>query len=349
MKQRSSKAFRLDRSPALVRFVAIGAVSFLGLAHADAAFARVCTTFPTPQPTLASPILSTGFSNAGGVSEVTLSGTPSLQVTASAATETPGTNSNPRVAGGPGGRINYSSPVAPDAAFGLDPFTNTFTFERAINVRIESGSNFPSAMDISHDRLTFEAIGAPAGFTWIITSLKAGATIASISPDGLTITIDAPLDERPRNFAEFDFQTNSEITGLRVTHSKPVGSDNNNARFAMHVPECVLETDLLITKTNTPGVNGEVDQTSDTVISGSTVTYVLTVSNNGPNVVTGAVVTDTPTSGLTCAPTNSVSITGDGVPAGSFTIADLTGASGITLGELDNGDSATLTYNCQVN
>jgi hypothetical protein len=52
--------------------------------------------------------------------------------------------------------------------------------------------------------------------------------------------------------------------------------------------------------------------------------------------------------GLTCPGTNGVTITGNGVPSGSFTVANLTGA-GIALGALANGQSATLSYSCTVN
>lgn len=84
------------------------------------------------------------------------------------------------------------------------------------------------------------------------------------------------------------------------------------------------------------------------VVSGSTVTYTVVVTNNGPDSTTGAVVTDVVGAGITCPVGNPVTITGSGVPAGSFTIANLTGA-GITLATLNNGQSATLTYSCQVN
>ena len=114
------------------------------------------------------------------------------------------------------------------------------------------------------------------------------------------------------------------------------------------VTVAAVTADLSITKTNTAGVNGEVDQADDTLTSGDTTTYTLVVTNNGPDTVTGAVVTDVIGNGLTCAPTNVVSISGDGVPAGSFTVADLTGA-GITLETLADGESATFTYTCEVN
>ena len=112
-------------------------------------------------------------------------------------------------------------------------------------------------------------------------------------------------------------------------------SANNTATDTDSVTPVV---DLVTTKTN--GVT--------TLISGSTTTYTVTVTNDGPSSVTGALVQDTPGSGLTCLGTDPVSISGSGVPAGSFTISNLTG-SGIALGTLDPGQTATLTYSCKVN
>ncbi|UHQ23217.1 DUF11 domain-containing protein [Lysobacter sp. 5GHs7-4] len=107
-------------------------------------------------------------------------------------------------------------------------------------------------------------------------------------------------------------------------------------------------TDLSITKTNTSAA-GPSDQADDTLQRGSAVTYTLVVTNNGPATVTGAVVRDAPGAELTCAAGNPVTITGNGVPSGSFTVADLTGAGGIVLGQLNVGQSATLRYDCTVN
>jgi uncharacterized repeat protein (TIGR01451 family) len=96
--------------------------------------------------------------------------------------------------------------------------------------------------------------------------------------------------------------------------------------------------DLVITKSNG----------TTSVFSGSTTTYTLTVTNNGPDAATGAVVTDTPGAGLTCPAGNVLTFSGPGAPVGSYTIADLIGP-GITLGTLGNGQSVTITYSCQVN
>lgn len=76
--------------------------------------------------------------------------------------------------------------------------------------------------------------------------------------------------------------------------------------------------------------------------------YSVLITNTGPVAVTGAVVTDTADTGGSCSRSNAVTITGNGVPAGSFTVANLVNP-GIALGTLQPGQSATLTYACQVN
>jgi len=142
---------------------------------------------------------------------------------------------------------------------------------------------------------------------------------------------------------------NDEAEDLSDDGSDPTnnsGDDTNNTPTTVTSP--VLSADLSVTKTNTPGVNGNVDQVDDTLTTGQTTTYTIVVTNNGPVSVTGAVVNDTPSGDLTCPATNPVTITGDGVPTGSFTISDLTGA-GISLDNLDDGQSTTLTYSCEVN
>lgn len=107
--------------------------------------------------------------------------------------------------------------------------------------------------------------------------------------------------------------------------------------------------DLTITKSNTFTPAQPSDLGGDTVIAGASTTYTLVVTNIGPDVVTGPVVRDAPGAGITCPVGNPVTITGDGVPAGSFNIGHLTSAAGITLGALNAGQSTTLSFTCTVN
>jgi uncharacterized repeat protein (TIGR01451 family) len=96
--------------------------------------------------------------------------------------------------------------------------------------------------------------------------------------------------------------------------------------------------DLVMTKSNG----------TSSVTSGSSTSYTLTITNNGPATAIGALVRDVPGFGITCPAANPVTISGSGVPVGTFTIGDLTSA-GIALETLTAGQSATLSYSCEVN
>lgn len=75
--------------------------------------------------------------------------------------------------------------------------------------------------------------------------------------------------------------------------------------------------------------------------------FKVVLTSNGPDAVAGIIVTDKVVGGRACPASNPVTITGSGVPAGDFTIANLT-SSGISLGSLSSGQSATLSFSCQV-
>ena len=105
--------------------------------------------------------------------------------------------------------------------------------------------------------------------------------------------------------------------------------------------------DLTITKSNTFTQAQPSDLPDDVVATGAATTYTLAVTNQGPAVVTGAVVRDAPGAGITCPGGNTVTITGNGVPPGSFTINDL--IAGIALGQLAAGETARLSFTCTVN
>lgn len=107
--------------------------------------------------------------------------------------------------------------------------------------------------------------------------------------------------------------------------------------------------DLRLTKTNTPGVNGEVDQVADTVISGAASNYTVTLTNLGPDSANGVVITDPAPSNLTCS-TASCSASGGAVcpvQTGAALVSALQGA-GATVPTLPNGGAVTITLSCTV-
>lgn len=107
----------------------------------------------------------------------------------------------------------------------------------------------------------------------------------------------------------------------------------------------LTSVDLAVTKTNTSGL-GPNDQTNDTLSRGQTTTYSIVVTNNGPQPVTGAVVTDPAVAGLTCT---SLSCTGVACPSATPAASAL--QSGLALGTLavGGGNAVTLNLNCTVN
>ena len=175
---------------------------------------------------------------------------------------------------------------------------------------------------------------APSGFT---SSGPAGSCTYASG----TITCPSSLNNGQAQIFTFQQTVNAGTSaGTAIANTATVvdyvtGDSNDNGSASVTVSP---SANLSIVKSN--GVS--------TVVSGSTVTYSVVVTNNGPDSTTGAVVTDLVGPGITCPAGNLVTITGSGVPAGSFTIANLTGA-GITLATLANGQSATLSYACQVN
>lgn len=177
-------------------------------------------------------------------------------------------------------------------------------------------------------------VSAPTSFT---SSGPAGACTYSSG----TITCPAALPFNGTQTFTFQQTINAGTAGgTSIPNSASAidyftGDSNDSATATVTVQGTA---DLQVTKSN--GVN--------IVTSGNTVTYSVVVTNTGPDPVTGAMVTDVVGAGLTCPASNPVTITGSGVPGGSFTITDLTGA-GIALGTLNTGQSATLTYSCQVN
>ena len=129
------------------------------------------------------------------------------------------------------------------------------------------------------------------------------------------------------------------------------GGNTATAPALANVPLCnfTASADLSVTKTNTPGVNGDVDQTTDTVTSGTATTYTITVRNSGPGAANGTVVTDPATASLTCTTATCTATGGAACPAqtGAALVTALQGA-GATVPTLPVGGTATFTLTCQV-
>lgn len=127
----------------------------------------------------------------------------------------------------------------------------------------------------------------------------------------------------------------------------PVGDPNHCV-----VRPVLRSSEVSVTKTNTPTA-GPSDQAADTVSAGTTTTYTVVVTNNGPDAVSGVALSDTPAAGLDCPTTNPVTCTSTATPSacpvGALTIGHL--QSGVTLGNLPAAapnNSATFSFTCNV-
>lgn len=111
------------------------------------------------------------------------------------------------------------------------------------------------------------------------------------------------------------------------------------------------KSDLRITKTNTPGVNGEVDQAVDTVTSGATTTYSITLTNSGPLAADGTIVRDPVPTNLVCTTASCGGVIGGAIcPAvtGAALLSALQSPGGVAVPTLPVNGSATFTLTCQV-
>lgn len=130
----------------------------------------------------------------------------------------------------------------------------------------------------------------------------------------------------------------------------PTCSPTSDPNHCVVVPVQQFSADLAITKTNTFG-SGPNDQPSDTVVSGSTQSYVIVVSNNGPDAANGAIVRDPAPTGLTCSAVTCSNATGGATCATTpaLTVANLQSAGGVAIDTLPSGGSVRLTLTCTVN
>ena len=114
------------------------------------------------------------------------------------------------------------------------------------------------------------------------------------------------------------------------------------------ITNMLVQADLRITKTNTPGVNGDVDQAADTVASGATTTYTVRVTNAGPDAADGAVVRDVPGTGLTgcnVVPPGCTGTSGATCPAAP---GDVLATAGVAIPVLPAGATVAFTIACTV-
>jgi uncharacterized repeat protein (TIGR01451 family) len=180
---------------------------------------------------------------------------------------------------------------------------------------------------------------ATAGGAYTVSETGAGTPVANLSNYAVTYACTNALagGQTPSGSG----------SSFNVT---PVAGDNLTCTFTnTRNPSA----NLSITKTNTPGVNGEVDQSGDTVVSGSNSVYTITVTNNGPDAANGAVIRDPAAPGLSCLSVTCDGLSGAACPGGAINAAGVvvplaSFQGGVPIPTLPNGGRARFTLTCLV-
>lgn len=140
-------------------------------------------------------------------------------------------------------------------------------------------------------------------------------------------------------------------TGTSGLSGNTLTVGDNDTAIVCTITNTRRQADLRITKTNTPGINNDIDQANDTVTRGATTTYTVVVTNVGPDPVVGALVSDTAGPGIVCPAGNVVTCSGPAgaCPAGPLTFGAL--STGVTLGTLSaapGSNQVTFVFQCNV-
>jgi uncharacterized repeat protein (TIGR01451 family) len=170
-------------------------------------------------------------------------------------------------------------------------------------------------------------------------------------------------DQAPANYATLLTCTNASSGSTTVLPGGSGTTLGNRQQWPEFTPapgdvlDCAVTNtpggaNLSITKTNTPGVNGNIDQAGDVVIKGADTTYTLVVRNNGPVAANGAVVRDTPAAGLSCGTATCTAAGASQCPAatGAALASALQTGTGVAIPLLPAGAANTVTFTltCQV-
>ncbi len=241
--------------------------------------------------------------------------------------------------------------------------TISYVVDMDNNLNFDEASLSFSAVGCATSLLTLQKAwsGAAVNDTATVTVARAGTVIDSLIAIANTQT-EVDSDTTPVTVFEGETLTLAEVlgagnAGIYVSTLSCTGGgtlvgntltvSNSGAAITCVYTNLRSPADVSITKTNTPGVNGDVDQGSDTLVQGSAVSYTITVSNAGPNAANGAILRDPAPTNLNCTTVSCGSAVGAAVcPAVS--IAGLQSAGGVVIPTLPASSALTFTVNCTV-
>ena len=229
------------------------------------------------------------------------------------------------------------------------------------------------ALSYAGDQATAASVSTLLGAPYIVTdTLPAGMTLSS-PPTVTGVEAASWTCTGVTGDASFTCTRNAAAGNIAAGNVTPVVMASISAPVRVSLTACPGPRDNtavlsnaaigeIVTADNTSTVSTALNCAASLIIaktdnkaialSGTSNSYVVTLTNNGPSSADGAVITDVVGAGLTCPAasvvTCSVLAGGAVCPAGPLTIANLTG-TGISIATLPATGSVQLAYACTAN
>lgn len=258
----------------------------------------------------------------------------------------------------PGAIATYQVTMTVPAGFTGD-LTNTVTVTPPSNINDGNAAN-NTATDVDQQAalLTIRktSVGGVGSFGFIGTNGVATQTLT-------TATVGTPVSgatqvltsiATPTSITEDTTPSTYRVTDITCTGLGAGGAatpDLANRSVVLDTAATAAGSDIVCTFTNTlQQADLQVVKTAspNPVVSGDVVSYTLVVTNNGPNAVTNAVLSDAPSSGQTCTASATCTATGGATcPSPSVPAATLLGG-GMTIPNLPMGGQVTVVLPCTV-
>jgi uncharacterized repeat protein (TIGR01451 family) len=175
---------------------------------------------------------------------------------------------------------------------------------------------------------------------------RSGVASCPVGLASVALTWTLPADYRPQRTSHLRLRLTTPGDAAALGSPTGVANSGEVEDYRLQLPGL---SNLVITKTNTPGVNGEVDLPSDSVPAGGQTTYTLTASNQGPTSADGSLLTDPASAGLSCTAVTCAASGGAVCPVqtGAALLAALQGA-GAAIPTLPSGGAVRLQLTCDV-
>ncbi len=219
----------------------------------------------------------------------------------------------------------------------------------------------PGGRSTSTDQFRLEISGAGSTAASIVTTTGTGNTATgtatlSAGTAGSTYTLSETGAGTPAANLS-NYITTYQCTNAATNGQTPSG---NGASFLItpvldddlactFINTRRLAANLSVTKTNTPGFNNELDQAADTLLSGNTTTYTITVTNGGPDAAHGSILSDAWPTSLNCTTATCNPANGAACPTQTdAALATALQGTGAVIPTLPNGGSITIVLSCTV-